>query len=231
MISRMIQTRLTMFRKTVAHSCLALVTMLAVQFALAAHTNTSPKPAISDYTRPLSFEPNRGQTDGQVDFLAHGTEYRLVLSHAEAVMALDRGVTVRMRAVGGKPSAHSEPVEQQPSRSNYFIGNDPHKWHTGLANYAKVPYRNVYPGVDLIYYGNQRQLEYDFVVSPGADPDKILLAFDGVEKATLDRSGDLVMHTTAGDLRWHRPIAYQEVNGARKLVACAYTPNASHQLA
>src|SRR5947209_13209160 len=111
--------------KIVAHSSLAFATMLA----LAANTKPATNPAISDYTRPLSFEPNRGQTDGQVDYLAHGTGYRLFLSHAEAVMALDRGVTVRMLPVGGKPSS-PEPLQEQPSRSNYFIGNDPQKWHS-----------------------------------------------------------------------------------------------------
>jgi hypothetical protein len=91
-----------------------------------------------------------------------------------------------------------------------------------VPNYAKVRYRSVYPGIDLIYYGNQQQLEYDFVVSAGADPDKILLDFQGATKPALDRSGDLVIHTAAGDLRWHKPIAYQEVNGDRKLIACSY---------
>ncbi len=127
-----------------------------------------------------------------------------------------------MEPIGANASASVEPLEQQPSKSNYFIGNVPERWHTNVPNYAKVRYRSLYPGVDLIYYGNQRQLEYDFIVSPGADPDKILLDFQGTSKAALDRSGDLVMHTTAGDLSWHKPVAYQEVNGARELVACAY---------
>jgi hypothetical protein len=215
-----------MSRKTVARYYLALAPLLPVQLALAANTNPSPKPAISDFTRPLSFEPNQGQTDRQVDFLAHGAGYRLFLSHAEAVMALDRGVTVRMRSVGGKPSS-PEPLGEQPSRSNYFIGNDPHNWHTGIANYARVRYRAVYPGIDLIYYGNQRQLEYDFVVSAGADPNLILLQFQGGIKPALDRSGDLLMHTPAADLRWRKPVAYQEINGARRLITCAY----AHQTA
>jgi hypothetical protein len=113
-------------------------------------------------------------------------------------------------------------LEEQPSRSNYFIGNDPQKWHTGVANYAKVRYRNMYPGIDLIYYGNQRQLEYDFILAPGSDPAKILLEFQSASKPDLERSGDVVMNTSAGGLRWHKPLAYQEVNGARRLVTCAY---------
>src|SRR5205823_13132935 len=122
-----------------------------------------------------------------------------------------------------------EPLQEQPSRSNYFIGNDPQKWHTGIANYANVRYRNVYRGIDLIYYGNQRQLEYDFVVSPGADPKRMLLQFQGT-KPTLDPSGDLVMHTAVGDLRWHKPVAYQEINGDRRLVTCNYVRKGEQRL-
>ncbi len=161
---------------------ITFATMLAVQGALAANTSPTANPAISDYTRPISFEPNRGQVDKQVDFLAHGTGYRLFLSHADAVMALDRRLSVRMRPVGANASPLAEALEAQPSKSNYFIGDVPEQWHTGVPNYAKVRYRNVYPGIDLIYYGNQRQLEYDFVVSPSADPGKILLDFKGAGK-------------------------------------------------
>jgi Beta-propeller repeat len=114
-------------------------------------------------------------------------------------------------------------------KSNYFIGSLPERWHAGISNYAKVRYRNVYRGVDMIYYGNQRQLEYDFVIRAGADPGSISLEFQGAGKAELGREGGLVMHTDAGDLRWHKPLAYQEVNGARKLVACAYAPRDGQQ--
>jgi hypothetical protein len=88
----------------------------------------------------------------------------------------------------------------------------------------------VYPGIDLIYYGNQRQLEYDFVVNPGADPNKILLDFQSAAKPTLEYSGDFVMHTTGGDLRWHNPVAYQEFNGTQTLVGCAYARKETHRL-
>jgi Beta-propeller repeat len=220
-----------MANKNCVHLVLTFTTIFAVQGAMAGSTTHATNPAVANYARPLSFEPNRGQTNGQVDFLAHGAGYRLFLSHGEAVMALDRGVMVRMRPVGGKRLGTADPLEQQPSKSNYFIGNDSQKWHTGIANYAKVRYRNVYPGIDLIYYGNQRQLEYDFVVSAGVDPNRILLQFQGGTNATLDRSGDLLMHTAAGDLRWHKPIAYQQVNGGRKLIACSYARQGLNWLA
>jgi hypothetical protein len=203
------------------HTLITCATILAVQGALAANITPTTKPAVADYTRPISFEPNRGQTDKQVDFLARGAGYGLFLSRGKAVMAF-KNSAVRMSPVGANASPRAEALDQQSSQSNYFIDNVPEKWHTNIANYAKVRYRDVYPGVDLIYYGTQRQLEYDFVVAPGGDPNTIALQFDGAAKPVLERSGDLVMHTAAGELRWHKPVAYQEVSGAQQFVACGY---------
>lgn len=206
-----------------AHNFITLVATLAVSGAMAADNNPKPgRDVVRDYTRPLSFEPNRGQAGKQADFLAHGLAYRLFLSHGEATLALNDGAAVRMRLAGATASSPPEPLDPQPSKSNYFIGNVPERWHTNIPNYAKVRYRNVYPGIDLIYYGNQRQLEYDLVVTPGSDPHRIAVQFEGAAKTDLDRSGDLVMQTTAGEVRWHKPLAYQEINGGRKLVACDY---------
>jgi len=120
-----------------------------------------------------------------------------------------------MKLVGANPNALVTGLDELPGKSNYFLGNDPKKWHTNVANYRKVKYEAVYPGIDLVYYGNQRQLEYDFVVSPGADPRAIALAVQtGNPKlenrnAKLDANGDLVISTDAGELRFHKPVVYQ----------------------
>lgn len=198
------------------HFSIALATILIVKGSLAA------KPISADYARPLSFEPNRGQMSRQVDYVAHGAGYNLLLSHGAAVIVFRRGTTVLMSPVGANASFPPEPLEQQPSKTNYFIGNVPEKWHTHVENYGKIRYQNAYPGIDLFYYGNQRQLEYDFVVSPGADPRKILLEFQGARTINLDRSGDLVARTGLDEMRWHKPVAYQQINGDRKLIACDY---------
>ena len=87
-----------------------------------------------------------------------------------------------MKLVNANPKAQIEGLERLPGISNYFIGNDSKKWRTSIPNFGKVQYRNVYPGIDLVYYGNQQQLEYDFMVAPGARPEMIQLAFDGEEK-------------------------------------------------
>jgi uncharacterized protein (TIGR03437 family) len=129
---------------------------------------------------------------------------------------LARPVTLRMRLVGANPNAEARGVEELPGKSNYFIGNDPSKWRTNVPTYAKVEYRNVYPGISLVHYGNQRQLEYDFVVSPGADPGAIEFEAEGAERIEIDDAGDLVMHVPGGQVRQHKPIVYQQIAGHRR---------------
>jgi hypothetical protein len=116
---------------------------------------------------------------------------------------------VRMRLVGANKDAQIAGLEQQPGTTNYFLGNDPRDWRTNVANYGKVRYSSVYPGIDVVYYGNQRQLEYDFVVAPGSDPAAIKLGFSGTP-ARLDwSSGDLILKSGGLDVHFHKPVAYQ----------------------
>jgi hypothetical protein len=111
-----------------------------------------------------------------------------------------KGAVLRMKLVGANRNPQVEGLDELPGRSNYFIGNDPQRWHTNIPTYARVQYKDVYPGIDLIYYGNQRQLEYDFVVASEADPKAIQLAFKGADKAEIDAQGDLTPHTACGEL-------------------------------
>src|SRR5438105_1887042 len=146
----------------------------------------------------LSFEPNRGQMDARVNFLSRGQGYNLLLGPNEAVLDLRQpraraghaqpapSVQLRMQLLAANPASQPVAREELPGKSNYFIGNDPAKWRTGIPTYAKVEYRDVYPGVDLVYYGNGRQLEHDFVVRPGADPHAISLGFPGARTLALD---------------------------------------------
>jgi hypothetical protein len=213
-----------MARKLFSRISVSLLTIFAVTGAIAADRISPAKPIAADYTKlPLSFEPNQGQTDRQVEFVAHGNGYRLFLSRGKAVLSLQHSTTtIHMKPAGANRFAQVEPLDKLPGKSNYFIGSVPGRWHTDIPNYAKVRYHDVYRGVDLLYYGNQRQLEYDFVVSPGADPGTISLDFDGVAKADLDRQGSFVMQTANNVMRWHKPVAYQEFKGNRKFVACDY---------
>src|SRR5947207_15225606 len=109
-----------------------------------------------------------------------------------------------MKLVGAKAQSQVGGQDELPGKSNYFIGNDPAKWHTNISNYGKVKYEDVYPGVDLIYYGNQRQLEYDLVLAPSADLSRIKLAYEGARDVRIDRRGDLVLRVGGGSIRQHR---------------------------
>ncbi|HUK16182.1 MAG TPA: SBBP repeat-containing protein, partial [Bryobacteraceae bacterium] len=177
---------------------------------------------------PLSFEENRGQSDARVRFLSHGNDYSILLTPSEVLLNLQAAGKGRQRSAirMGFPGANSAPVmaggERQSAASSYFIGNDPAKWVTGAPNFARVHYGQLYPGIDLVFYGSQGQLEYDFVVAPGADPRTIRLAFDGVDGMRLDGSGDLVVSTSAGEMRQHKPIVYQESGGVRHTIEGRY---------
>ena len=178
---------------------------------------------------PLHFELNRGQAPKEVRFLARGAGYSLYLTGNEAMLVLTANgknqgarkqpraqpLTLGMRLADARPAPEVSGVDELPGKANYLIGPDAAAWRTNVPTYAKVHYRGVYPGIDLVYYGRQRQLEYDFVVAPGANPKRIALDFIGAEKIELDATGNLVLHTAKGALRQHKPVIYQEIDGIR----------------
>jgi uncharacterized protein (TIGR03437 family) len=129
---------------------------------------------------------------------------------------------LRMKLAGADPASKAEALETLPGKVNYFIGADPQAWREGAPTYAKVRYQEVYPGIDLVYYGNQRRLEYDFIVAPGTDPDVIELRFEGADALRIDDNGDLVLNAGAGELRQRKPVIYQEVNGERRKIDGSY---------
>jgi hypothetical protein len=132
---------------------------------------------------------------------------------------------VRMRLLGANSTAVLTAVDELPGRTNYLIGNQPAKWRTNILNYRKVAERGVYPGIDLVYYGNQRKLEYDFVIAPGADPQAISFDLEGAARLRTDSSGNLVVKMPGGELLFHKPVAYQEISGSKRLVAAGYRLN------
>jgi hypothetical protein len=175
----------------------------------------------------LHFEPNIGQAEANVRFLARGLGYGVYLTPAEAVLSLNRGTpatsdVLRLKLIGGARAPSVSGEEPLAGRSNYFLGSDRSKWRKGIPHYGRVSLRDVYPGITLSYYGNQNQLEYDFVVSPGADPRRIRLGVEGAEGIRLDEGGNVVLVTKAGDVVQKKPIAYQEIEGARRPVESQY---------
>lgn len=188
---------------------------------------------------PLIFEQNQGQTDGRVSFLSHGPSYGLFLTSDAAVLRLDtpRGKNTHqapgvlsMAIAGGNPHIMITGEDLLPGKTNYFIGNDPSKWHRGVPQFAKVRYANVYPGVDLIFYGSRGQLEYDFELAPGADPAHIALRFEGAKNTSIDAHGNLVLALAAGDVELQAPQTYQYVGHERRMVAGRFVLRAKNEV-
>lgn len=173
---------------------------------------------------PLAFEPNVGQAPAGVGYVAHGAGYAVSLTATQALVALQRSATgspdvLALHVVGANPDVRAAPQDALPGVSNYLSGSDPSGWHTGVATYAGIRYAGVYPGVDLLYHGDQQQLEYDFIVSPTARPDAIRLQVQGAQSLRVDGQGNLVLHAAAGDVTQKAPVVYQMVNGVRQTVA------------
>lgn len=174
---------------------------------------------------PLAFEPNAGQLDESVEFLARGPGYAVFLTDTEAVLSLhgESGEDVlRLQVVGGATSPKITGEAPTGAKVNVYHGDDPSKWAVGLETVGKVRYTGVYPGIDLLYYGNQRRLEHDFVLAPGADPQRIKLRLAGAEKLRVAESGELVVTLPHGEIGFAAPVAYQEQNGVREPVESSY---------
>src|SRR5258706_8642790 len=225
-----------------------LVFTFLAGFALPAAAATDARVSESYGKLPLLFEANRGQTQQEVRFLSRGPGYNLYLTAHEAVLVLskpnadvkgdarrakaqEKSLALRMTLVDAARSPLVSGLEEQPGKANYFVGGDRSKWFTNVPTYSKVRYQNVYPGIDLVYYGNQRQLEYDFVVAPGADPNKIVLGFKGADRLEIDSQGDLVLHAAGGDIRQRKPVIYQEIDGVRQEVAGRYVRKGANRVA
>ncbi len=186
---------------------------------------------------PLAFEPNRGQTDKSVEYLSRGDGYSLYLSGGAATLALngkDKETPSRswlkLNLVSANVAPSAEALDQLEGKANYLIGNDRSQWQTDVPTYRQVKYREVWPGVDMVWYGNQRTLEYDFIVQPGADSNQIELRFEGAKSLRLDDAGNLVLQTSAGELIQHAPVIYQEGAQGREMVTGQYVLNEKREV-
>jgi len=167
------------------------------------------------------FETNAGQADVAVQFLSRGARGTLFLkTGGEALLTTPKG-SLRMTLAGASSRAGtgSDPVA---GSIHYLIGRDPQRWHTGVSAYSMVKYQHVYPGIDLIYRNSDEQIEYDFVISPGADPRRISLEFSGAERMEVDARGDLVFSLAGQTLRHRKPHVYQTVGQTRHEISGRY---------
>jgi sugar lactone lactonase YvrE len=178
---------------------------------------------------PMNFEANQGQTDPQVKFLSHGKGYSLFLTDDAAILSLSPGATgesvrkspidtLRLELAGANPGLHPQGAAGPSGTANYFLGKDPAKWLTNIPAYSRVEYKSVYSGIDLAYYGNPGQLEYDFLVQSGAYPRSIRLHFDGARKLRLGADGSLEVLAQHGQIEFRKPDIYQNLAGQRKLI-------------
>jgi hypothetical protein len=181
---------------------------------------------------PLHFEANRGQTDPRVRFLARGIDHALFLTASEAVLVLTNPETklvLRMQFLGANARPRVAGLDELPGKTNYFVGRDPAQWRTNVPVFGTVQYTDLYPGIDLRYFGDQRQVACEFVVRPGADPRRVSLEWQGVDSLELDARGNLLLHTAAGVVRQPRPHVYQALAPARRDIAGRYVRQASRQ--
>lgn len=195
----------------------------------------------NEFRAPISFEPNQGQAEGRVKFLARGSGYNLFLTPSNALFLLpedgpsddllpeDTSV-VTMNLVGANPAPKISGRDELPGKSSYFLGSDPGHWRTNIPNFGKVQYEEVYPGIDLVYHGVEGQLEYDFVLHPGANPKTIRIEFKGAQDIRIDRRGELVLKTGHGRICFHQPIAYQGERSSKRLVTAHYRWVGRHEV-
>ncbi|MGB0037203.1 MAG: Ig-like domain-containing protein, partial [Candidatus Acidiferrales bacterium] len=187
---------------------------------------------------PLFFEANQGQTDPQVRFLTRSSGYTLFVTPTETVLAAgethvaagkkskglfpdlksDSQAVLRMQFIGANPSSVVTGLLEQPGKVNYLIGNDPGNWHRDVPIYSQVRSQEIYPGIDLLFHGDDHQLEYDFIVAPGSDPDQVAFRISGARKIEIDSRGDLVLHASSSVFRMHRPVIYQTFGSDRRQV-------------
>ena len=208
----------------------------------AASPKYSPRSFASLGNLALSFEDNRGQAGRQFDVLSRGHGATLLFNYSGASVILRRRAenkegrapgpvrhrpqpapaTMVLKLVGADARARIEKTGLLAGKSNYLIGRNPKLWRTNIANYGKLSYANVYPGIDITYYGNRRQLEYDFIVRPGGNPSAIAVEFAGAEKVELDAAGDLRVRLGGGEVLQRKPFVYQEVDGVGRAVSGSY---------
>ena len=200
-----------------------------------ANDASGPARSYSDGDRSLVFEPNAGQVDPSVKFLSRGPGYTVFLADGEMVLGVGTptkpGTTIRMKLLGAARASFVSGVGLLSGKVHYLIGSRRHGWRTNIPTYDRVKFDAVYPGVDLVYYGNQRELEYDFIVAPGADPKAIALAFEGQEALEVDSGGDLLLRVAGGgEVRFRKPVVYQVVNGQPTHVAASYRVDHDHRV-
>jgi hypothetical protein len=196
---------------------------MAASLLNAATVNREPISSPAQYDRrPVLFEQNNGQIDSRVRFVARAADYALFLTDDSATLAPTGKSALSISFSGSRPGVRAEAVGAPVSRANYLRGSDASRWSLDVPLYERVSYRELYKGIDLLFHPSQWEMEYDFVLSPGADPAQIVLQFDGVQRLKLLQDGMLLAETGDSTVRQHVPLIYQEKGGTRHRVSGGY---------
>jgi hypothetical protein len=203
---------------------------------------------------PMVFEKNQGQTANTVRYIAHGKGYELFLTGQEVALLLrssnppivstrtatfrnsrparqaEKTSVIRINFEEANTAPQVDAVEQLAGRVNYFTGNSPKDWYTDIPTYGRVKYTGLYPGVDLIFYGNQSRLEYDFLIGPGAAPSAIKMNLEGADNLRINPKGDLVLSVFGAEVTLQKPVVYQQVGGTRHEIGCRYILAGKHDI-
>lgn len=229
--------------RTLRHCSLVILSSLIGSAPLAAADADSPGSASLSRlgNLPLYFEANRGQTDAGIDYFARGQNHTIYLRPTGTTIALSEksgggarpfagqiptnSASVRfvhMTLLGGAASALSNGQEPLTGHVNYLLGNNPARWQRNVPTFSRVQYSAVYEGIDLVYYGNSQELEYDFHLAPKADPSRIAMRYEGADQLRLAANGDLVLQVGDSELHQKKPVAYQTIDGRRREIAARY---------
>ena len=208
------------FSRAMARHVSSVFLLLMMAAFLHAHPNQRLVPSYEKL--PLAFEENRGQAPAGVSYVSRTRNGVVLLRPGSVALELDGGKTIAMRFVGAEPRTALRPVEKKlPGITSYLVG-DEGDWIRGVPNYASVRYASVYPGIDAVFHGEPKALEYDFVLRPGADPDRIRIAFEGVERLVIDAQGDLELTAAHGTMKQRKPKIWQTGPHGRREVAGRY---------
>jgi uncharacterized protein (TIGR03437 family) len=188
---------------------------------------TDRKPIIG---AKLSFEPNQGQQAPGVKFISRGAGHTALLTDRGLTLLTPNAEPIEMKLIGKDALPEGQPVQRLEARSHYMIGPDPSKWLHDIPNYAGLRYRGVYPGTDLVFYGDSGRLRYDFVLQPGAKPSRIQLGFDGIHDLELAATGDALLHHLGGLTRLGKPLVYQVRNGEKVEIASRFVMRGKNKI-
>lgn len=201
---------------------------------------------------PLRFEKNIGQTNNNIDFISHNSDYALFLSPTKTIFAIknqqnannfsknpkinrrnpivESTTTLTMELIGANNNAKPIELDKLETKSNYLISNNQNEWQTNVENFSKVKYQNIYKGIDIVYYGNQKQLEYDLIVSPYINPDTISIAFPEAENLNIDSQGNLIINVNNKTINKKKPYIYQDIDGIKQEIAGNYIIKENNQI-